>query len=465
MKRNPWSKWSRHAASGLLGMSMILGSVWTVQANEAPAAAPAISPWSAPILHEGEKYGIFPLTWYYDGTFQQPVGADKFRSLLEATSAKLDEIGLQKQAKLALPAADTVLTRDTVVRAMYGALNQYELPGAFDIGPSDPIDYLQRTGIVDGTDQGLELDKPCTVEQAAVLASRLVGYAYETADASAKGLLWKVTKGGNTLYLLGSIHLGIPEMYPMRKPIQDAFESSDSLWVEANLLTDDQDAMDYFTKLTVYDDGTTLKDHVSPETYKKLQQVADKLGMPVQSFDPFKPWVVSSNLSLTTLMSEPEQIAEATNSGVDLYFTQKAMMAGKPVRELEGMKLQGDVLSGMPPEEQEKELSQLLDSILTPNDEGQSAAAQFKSLQLLWAKGDVDGFTKSYTESLQQAQSGSTDRLLGERDANMAAKLSELLEREGSSTYFVVVGAAHFTMKDMVLDKLKQKGYDVRFIS
>lgn len=51
-----------------------------------------------------------------------------------------------------------------------------------------------------------------------------------------------------------------------------------------------------------------------------------------------------------------------------------------------------------------------------------------------------------------------------DRDKNMANKLAELLEAEGKSTHFVVIGAAHFVTKDMVLDQLKKKGYTVEFI-
>ncbi|RKN74965.1 TraB/GumN family protein [Paenibacillus ginsengarvi] len=465
MERSIWKKWGRHVVSGMLGTAILLGNVLPARASDAPVTTPAISPWSVATLHEGEKYGIFPLEWYYDGTFQQPITAGKFLTLTEATAAKLDKLGLNKKEKPTAPAAETTLTREAVLKSLYGILTQFELPSSFEIDAAAPVAYLQSKGIVQGTASGLELDKPCTVEQAAVLASRLVQYAYETADGGAKGLMWKVTEGGNTLYLLGSIHLGIPEMYPLHRSVTDAFEASDDLWVEANLLTDDQEALAYFAKLTMYSDGTTLKDHLSADTYEKLQKVMTKLGMPAQSFDALKPWVVSNSLSLTTLMEKPEDLAQATNAGVDLFLTQIAMMSGKPVRELEGMKLQGDILSGTPEEQQARELDTMLDSMLNPDAAAADNAVQFKNWQLLWAKGDLAGFAKSYSASLQQEQNnGLTQRLLGERDQNMAIKLTELLEAQGSSTHFIVVGAAHLAIKDMVIDKLKQKGYDVQFV-
>lgn len=455
-------------AGGVLGIATILSGILPVRADEAqsqaPAAAPAISPWSVQTLLEGEKYGIFPLSWYYDGTFQQPIGPDKFRSLIQATAAKLDALELPKKASAPSAEKTESITRETVLRSLYDTLTRYDLPETFGIGKDSPIDYLQKKGIVEGTDRGLELETPSTVEQAAVLASRLVEYAYETADAGAKGLLWKVTKGNNTLYMLGSIHLGIPDMYPMRESVKDAFESADALFVEANLASGDPADMAYFQQQTMYDDGTTLKDHVSAQTYEKLQQAAGKLNLPVQAFDAYKPWAVTNNLSLFTLMDSPEDITQAATLGVDMYFLHKAILTGKPIQELEGVKFQGDLLSNVPPEEQEKELNQLLDTIVTPAADAPNPAKQFKQWQLLWADGDLDGFTKSYSESLQSVPNGSMQRLLGERDKNMAKKLSDLLEKEGEATYFVVVGAAHYATKGMVIDLLKQQGYDVQFV-
>ncbi|SCW50808.1 hypothetical protein SAMN04487970_101145 [Paenibacillus tianmuensis] len=465
MKSGTWNKWKRGLAGGLLAVTSMLGTIVPALANEAPQVTPQISKWSVSVLNEGEKYGIFPLSWYYDGTFQKPIAHDKFQSLVQATGTKLDALGLSKKGDFTLPSGTTTITRDTVLQSLYGLLKQYELPAAFEMDKdAAPVPYLQKKGIVQGTGSGLELDQPCTVEQAVVMASRVIEYAYETADGGAKGLFWKVTKGNNTLYLLGSIHLGIPEMYPLRKQIKDAFQSSDALLVEVDLMPDDTAGLEYFTGLTNYNDGTTLKDHVSKETYEKLERVIDKLGLSKQAFDQLKPWVITSNLSLTALMKSPEELAQATALGVDMHFLSSAKLAGKPVQELEGFKLQGDVLSSASPQEQEKELNAVLDHLLSPDANAPDAATQFKQWQQLWTKGDLDGFSQSFSASQQFTQSEMAQRLLGERDKNMTKKLAELLEKDGKSTYFVVVGAAHYAMKDMVIDQLKQKGYDVQFI-
>ena len=51
--------------------------------------------------------------------------------------------------------------------------------------------------------------------------------------------------------------------------------------------------------------------------------------------------------------------------------------------------------------------------------------------------------------------------LLGERDINMAEKISSLLESEEKGTSFIVVGAGHFLTEESILYHLEQKGYKV----
>ncbi|GIP34908.1 TraB/GumN family protein [Paenibacillus sp. J2TS4] len=463
MKRSLWGKLGRVLTSSLLGSTIILGSALTAQADEAQMPVPDISPWSIGTLHEGEKYGIFPLDWYYDGTFQQAITADKFQSLLEDTAAKLDKLGLSKQGELELPSlAEAAMTRETVVLSLHALLAQYELPEAFEFDKSTPVEYLQHKGIIEGTGRGLELEQPCTVEQAAVLASRLVEYTYDTVQGGAQGLFWKATHGDNTLYLLGSIHLGSPEMYPVDKEVRDAFAASDDLWVEVNMVTEDPEPLNYFTQLTVYNDGTTLKNHVSQETYEKLQEVNELLGLHANAFDTFKPWVVTNNLSLFSLSNTTENLALAQALGVDLYFLQSALLTGKPIHELEGFKLQGDLFNNIAPEVQEEELNQALDAILNPSEDDDTAE-QFRLWQQYWAQGDLDSFAESFLNSAD-VKSESAQRLFGERDTNMAKKLAELLEQEGENTSFVVVGAGHFVIEGLIIDQLKDKGYTVEFI-
>ena len=462
------SKLKRTLFASLLGFALIFANVLTVQAEEVQTQASTpvltISPWSVPTLHEGEKYGIFPVEWYYDGSFQLPITIDKLTQLLNATSNKLEQLKLSDSGELSISFPfSSHISRDAVIQSLYAVLTQYQLPASFELGSYTPIEYLQKKGIVAGTDQGLELDKPSTVEQAVVMASRLVEFAYDTVDAGGEGLFWKATKGDNTLYLLGSIHIGIPEMYPINKAVRDAYLASDTLWVEANTQTGDPQAMMEFVQAMSYTDGTTIKDHISQETYEKLQRASEKFGLPAQAFDTSKPWVVSNNMSLLSIINSPQEMGQAALLGVDGYFIGKSLLTQKPIHELEGVQFQSDLFSNVPSEQQEKELNALLDTILSESGTNEAAVA-FRQMQLDWANGDLESFSQSFESTDEMSDVDSMNRLFGERDKNMADKLAELLDSEGKSTHFVVVGAGHFVIDNMVIDLLKEKGYTVEIV-
>lgn len=453
-------KVSRLVCTAGFGLALLGSSIPQAYAAEATAlAGPQISPWALSVLNEGEKYGIYPISWYYDGTFQKPISSDKLKSLLDATDAKLDLLGYTQKP---LPAyeSEQAITRQSVIHSVYQLLSSYELPQVFNLNTNNPVDYMTKAKLVQGTNLGLELDKPITVEQAAIIASRMIEYAYDRTDKGAKGLMWKVTNGDNTLYLLGSLHLGIPEMYPIEKDVRDAFEASEELWVEANIIAPSSAEIN---NMLVYTDGTGLKDHVSKETYDKLQQVLTKLGMPSNTFDQYKPSIVSSNLSTVGFFKSQEEQTYAVNAGIDMYFLTKSLLAQKPIHELEGLAFQYNLLYNAPDEKQEKDLADVLDAILSGKDLSEGVKL-VREKQMDWVEGDLQGYNATTTAVQQADDSGLTDILLGDRDQNMAKKLAELLEREGKHTSFIVVGSDHYATKGMVVDILKEKGYKVEFV-
>ena len=82
--------------------------------------------------------------------------------------------------------------------------------------------------------------------------------------AESKNFLWKVRSKTNTVYLLGSVHLSKKEMYPLNKRIEEAFQQSDFLAVEANLNGPVQLDLQKVIEKAVYSDREdTLETHVS----------------------------------------------------------------------------------------------------------------------------------------------------------------------------------------------------------
>jgi uncharacterized protein YbaP (TraB family) len=90
--------------------------------------------------------------------------------------------------------------------------------------------------------------------------------------AGEKNFLWEVRSGTTTVYVLGSIHFLKQEMYPLDGIIEDAFDNSDILVMEADI--SDIGNLDVQTLLgrVLYLGDETLEDHISADAYDTVKR-------------------------------------------------------------------------------------------------------------------------------------------------------------------------------------------------
>lgn len=449
---------------GVLLLTMVLflhGTAMPVQADEAQNVLNNIHKWALSDLVEGKNYGIFSKTWYQEG-FQKQIPVEKLQTLLQATERKIAALGLEKKEGQFVPSVQGNTTRGAFIKNLYHILAQYKWPTTVVIDNYKDITYLHQKGIVKGTGNGLELEEPCSIEEAVVMATRLVTDVYATLEEGGKGFLWKLSHHNHTMYLLGSIHFGITDFYPLHPKVKEAFDQADELIVEANINVHDQAEVARLMEQLMYHDGTTLKDHVSKDTYEKAQQVFAKYKLPEKKMNLICPWALSQSLSSISDATEAGTLNVA--AGIDPYFTSKANITEKPIKQLESVEFQGKLFSNFPAESQEKQLNQVLDQILATSsaEKHNSELERLKLLQQQWVAGDVESFTNSLQEATRADGEAVTQKMFGERDKNMADQLAHLLQQEGQATYFVVVGAGHLVLKDTIIDQLKAKGFTIQ---
>ncbi len=464
-----------------------------IWAAEAPATTapvqeqkPQFSMWAIGELNEAEKYGLFDIEWYKNG-FTKAISPERFNGLAKNLQAKLKEVSLSGATKVtasgneALPTLPTFkdsksLTRQEVVNVIFDQLGQYD-PNML-IQKSDVASILSQRGILKGESGGLNLERPCTTQEAVLLSARAIQYLSENLNAGAKGLAWKVSKGDTNLYLLGSIHLASTAIYPMDQRLVKAYESADALYVEANIINP-MNGYEAFMKSAQLEGGKKLKDVIDAPAYARLEQACKNYGVPMENLAPFKPWMVALTMSnfVTTASTTTEETSKAAGLGIDAYFLTRTLLDQKPVVELEGLEFQGKLFDSLTDDYEVKYLNSVVDSCLAlastdPNDakakaireEAQKGQAMFKDWLIFWQKGDKASFKKTIDSSFgdtASADSEITAMLLGKRDQAMAEKLSALLEKGEKKSYFIVVGAAHLVTDKMVIDILKAKGYKV----
>ncbi|MCY9548406.1 TraB/GumN family protein [Lysinibacillus xylanilyticus] len=443
----------KRTSAVLLGASLMLTTmVPVIHAEEqSPPLVPSISNWAIETLNEGEKYGIYPIEWYYEG-FLQEISVDKVNELLALTEKKIASLGLAENKKYKPVNVKNDNTRGDIVKRLYNIVARYDLP----VG-TDAIKFMKDHNILQGSSNGLQLEQKATTQQAVLLAVRFINSTYALAEQGAKGVAWVVEDEDTRVYLLGSIHLGTPDLYPFDKRLVKAFDKADALLVEANIL--DTKGLEYYAEKAMYSDGSTLKDAVTPETYAKLEKVAKLYDLPIEELTLQKPWMLSSTLSmLSTDNSFGMTPQEMAMHGIDMYFLLNAQLQQKPVIELEGMKAQVDMFDALSPKAQEQSLVAVLDNIINPSEENQSNILQewFTS----WKQGNVEEFAKSF-QAMEGGSSEYNEMLFGLRDEQMAKKIMNVLE-EKKGTYFVVVGSGHFLGEKSIRYHLEKNGYKVK---
>jgi uncharacterized protein len=273
--------------------------------------------------------------------------------------------------------------------------------------------------------------------------------AQQAAAPVRKGLFWKATSESNTVYLLGSIHLGSKDMYPLPKEFEDAFAASRTLLVEVDLNKVDMQQMQAMVMgKGMYAGDDELWNHVSADTRKRVEQFCEKYQLPAAAVAKMKPWLVGITVATIPMM----KMGMDPGLGIDKYFLDKAKE--KNVVEIESAEWQVNLLSGFSDELQGKFLASAVDQAEKSIDHG-------RKIQDLWMRGDAAKVEEEL--SRDEGPPEIAKALLHDRNPHMADVAEQYLK--GKDPAFVVVGAAHMVGKDGIVSLLEKRGYKVQQVT
>jgi hypothetical protein len=266
---------------------------------------------------------------------------------------------------------------------------------------------------------------------------------------SQKSFLWKVQSSRSTLYLLGSIHFLKQDVYPLNQTIQNAYESSENLVVEANINDLGNLDLRMLADRAFYKNDDYVEKHVSPETYRLINKESKAFGMPIDLLRMQKPWF----LALSFQAMELVRLGYSPQHGVDYHFLSKAQ-GKKKILELESLEEQLSLLSGFSDREQEQFLIYSLESL-------NSMERQVGNMVRAWTIGDAQVMESALADAVPPDPSLApiVQKLFDERNIKMLSKIEEYLNSTGS--YFVIVGAGHLVGKKGIIELLKNKGFAV----
>lgn len=280
---------------------------------------------------------------------------------------------------------------------------------------------------------------------------RPVPEARPGSNAQPANFLWEVSsKQGGRVYILGSIHLAYPGLYPLDNEIMAAFERSEALVVEINIETMPQALVEqYVLDHGLVDDGRPLPDRLSPETRAALE----KSGFYNPGLDRLKPWLAALTVQLEVLQKNGFE----ARYGLDRYFIEEAMGRRLDVIELETIDDQMGLLANM----NDVEADLFFRSAILEMDDLPELMNGFLET---WRRGDAKGFAEIFFKEYDRYPEllPLMDKLIFKRNERMAAKINELLLEPRPRLLFVVVGAGHLVSDRSILTELAEQGHAVR---
>jgi len=275
--------------------------------------------------------------------------------------------------------------------------------------------------------------------------------------ANPTSLLWEVKPKSDTTkvaYLLGSVHIAPPEMYPLHPVIMDAWKKCNALAVELNIM--DLDASSLMGDMTIIFKFISLTEKLSDklpnDLYLKVKEAFLKNEIPEEVIDMMTPLGASIFLGLGDLSSMLLDINEADSPiGIDMFFLMKAKDENKPIFELETIATQIAALESI-----NDNIVPYLQSQIKNMD---NPDADINSLFTAWKNGDADAIerminipptdNKAINDKIMNA-------MLYDRNISMAKKIEEYLT--DIKTFFIVVGAGHYVGDKSIIDILQKTG-------
>jgi uncharacterized protein YbaP (TraB family) len=281
---------------------------------------------------------------------------------------------------------------------------------------------------------------------------RLLGLALScvTLSASVRAdgplhALWELHGKHNTVYILGSIHVLRPSDYPLAPAVLNAYGSANSILMEVNLAEIDLQRMQ--TELLAsarLPEGKTLQGIMGDARYQRAQVLAREVGIDLGIFDAFAPWFAAEAISQLQL----QQLGFQPQSGVEMFFLERARTDGKSVAGLETVHDQIALFNALSMDEQ-------ADYLVSSLEEAHDLPKEVGAMVHAWASGDTQWFADELKSEIGR-DPVLYDSVLVARNRKWVPKIEALLNDD--KNYLVIVGTAHLVGQGSVIALLKKDG-------
>jgi uncharacterized protein YbaP (TraB family) len=264
-----------------------------------------------------------------------------------------------------------------------------------------------------------------------------------------RGALFKVTGNGHTLHLFGTMHVGLPEFYPLEPRIVRAVAEASTLALEFDPLIAPEATAAAMREHGLARPGATLP----PALAARLAPLLQKAGMDPAALAPLKPWVVAIVLAV----NEFRVLGFNPELAVDAHLAALARSGKAKVVELESADMQLALFGKLSDADQLRYLEETIALIETGKQH-----AEISQITDAWRNADRAAFDAiALRVDTDATFSGRfmRDVLLAGRNVGMADKLAQLLKRENNTV--AAIGLLHLVGKGSVPELMRAKGLTV----
>lgn len=284
----------------------------------------------------------------------------------------------------------------------------------------------------------------------AILAALLALLALPLAAQERRGFLYEACRDQRCLLLMGTIHVGRAEWYPLPAEQQLKLDAATRIVLEADVSR--LDAMnEALLRYGLYPPGPGLDSIISSDLRPRVEAALEKTGIaPAQAWR-MKPWLLASALAL----SDAGAAGLGTEASSETWLRSQAR--GRGIAELEGVLMQFRLFDSAPLDVQLAYLAETLDAF-----ESGEQSKEFDRIARAWEAGDEDALAELLESMAVEPGEGAkfaVETLIHARNQGMV----EGIEREFSAggLPLIAVGALHLPGPQGLLSLLRSKGFSI----
>lgn len=300
---------------------------------------------------------------------------------------------------------------------------------------------------------GVDLIETLSAEDSETVAAAVADVPF------ADGILFEATRGGDTVTVIGTLHIPDSRHAATLARIEARVEAADILLLEAT--KEDEAAILAMTAerpdLFFLTDGPSLIDILGPEDWDIAKDRFSEIGMPGILGAKLRPWYANMVLGLPPCVTS---LMASGQPGLDRMIEDRAETAGVPIAALEDAREMIAMMAGGEDAEDAEALRLTLRSDMTGAEMTSTLIENYFEGDV-W---DVMALTRLLAERDMPGQGAAlfddfTGALIDRRNAQWEAALPAFIDGRDA---VIAVGAAHLPGETGVLRALERAGYSVR---